>query len=271
MPDHDPQFETNEPLAERLMAIGSALADYSSIAGGVPYTVIPNNWQVEDLEHLLPAPKRKRGTIKVADQESFVAMIDVHRTASTTVYAQMSPPKFVAVIDDHGDWPGWREHRIVWNAELSSEWKTWAGANKRAMKQVEFAQFIEDNLPDIIEPPGADMLEVSRTLEAKKKVNFASGIRLSNGQTELVYEEEIQGTAAKGKLQIPEAFVIAIPALEGGPRYRISARLRYRIDGAALFMWFDLERPHKVLEDAVAVARQAIADETGVMVVNGEA
>lgn len=84
------------------------------------------------------------------------------------------------------------------------------------MQQAEFAEFIERNLPDIVEPVGADMLEISRSLQAKKKVSFASGIRLANGQTELTYEEDIQGTAAKGKLQIPEIFKIGIKVIEGG-------------------------------------------------------
>lgn len=165
---------------------------------------------------------------------------------------------------------GWRDHTAFYECPLSAEWKAWSKANKNLFEQAEFAQFIEDNLPDIVEPSGADMLEISRTLEAKKKINFASGIRLSNGQQELTYEEQVAGTASKGKLQIPEVFKIGIPVLEGGPRYSVQARLRYRIDGGALVMWFDLLRPHKIIEDAVLAVWKDIEAGTGTAILNGD-
>lgn len=87
------------------------------------------------------------------------------------------------------------------------------------MNQADFARFIEDNAPDIASPPAADMIEISRSLEAKKKVNFASAIRLDNGKTEFTYEEDIEGTAAKGRLQVPQVFTIGIPVPEGGPKW----------------------------------------------------
>lgn len=115
------------------------------------------------------------------------------------------------------------------------------------------------------------MLEISRSLEAKKKVNFASGLRLSNGQNELTYDEQISGTAAKGKLNVPELFTIGIPVLEGGIKYAVEARLRYRIaDGGRLTMWFELVRPHKIVEDAVLAVWKEIEDKTGLMIFNGK-
>lgn len=254
-----------------LLALGAALSSATLIGpAGVPYVVVPKDFRVEDLERTLPAPVRKRGVVMAGDEAAFIELATRHKAAETLIYASMSPPSFTAVINDHGpDAAGWRDHKIVWPCSLSVEWKTWSVANKNAMKQAEFAQFIEDNLPDIVEPVGADMLEISRTLEAKKKVNFASGIRLANGQTELTYEEDIQGTAAKGKLQIPETFKIGIPVFDGGQRYAVTARLRYRIADANLLMWFDLERPHKVLEDAVQQVRASIAEKTGIAIVLG--
>lgn len=237
----------------------------------IPFVIIEGNHKVQDLEKLLPTPTRKRGTTKVRDAASFVVLYLAHRTESSRIYGSVEPPRFEAVLDDHQkEAPGWREHRLVYDCPLSVEWKTWLGMNKKPMSQEQFAQFIEDNLPDVIEPAAADMLEISRTLEAKKKVNFASGIRLSNGQNELTYEEQVSGTAAKGKLQVPETFALAIPVMEGGARYRVTARLRYRIgDQGALAMWFDLERPHKIVEDAVQQVWTAIKTETGEPIVNG--
>lgn len=241
----------------------------------VPYVVIPEGYRLENLEHLLNAPTRKRGTVTLRDEKSFIRYHSIHDGLGTYIYGTLTPPQFTVVFDDHdaGDMPdrnpGWGEFRAVYECPLSVEWLGWMGKNKSSFAQTDFAQFIEDNLPDIVTPSGADMLEISRSLEAKKKVNFASGIRLSNGQAELTYEEEIQGTAAKGKLQIPEVFQIGIPVLEGGERYQVDARLRYRIHEGRLSMGYDLVRPHKVLEAAVKEVWQRIEEKAQCQILHG--
>lgn len=261
---------TSEIIAT--LGVGAAQGDAKRIGDyGVPYAVVPDSYRVESLEHTLPIPTRKRGRVALNDAKSFIAYFKKHNMASS-IYATLNPPRFLAVFDDHErDQAGWREHTAEYQCPLSVEWRTWTSSNKRQMKQADFAQFIEDNLPDIVEPSGADMLEISRSLEAKKKVNFASGIRLSNGQTQLTYEEEIQGTAAKGALQIPEIFSIGIAVLEGGPRYKVEARLRYRIDEGRLAFWYDLLRPHKVLENAVMDVWKEISDQTKQEIFHGDA
>jgi uncharacterized protein YfdQ (DUF2303 family) len=177
----------------------------------------------------------------------------------------------VAIFNDHrGDQAGWRDDRAVFDCPLSPEWQRWTAASGKQMTQEAFATWIEDNLPDIAMPPAADMLEISRSLEAKKKVNFASGLRLSNGQHQITYEESIEGTAAKGRLMVPEVFSLGIPVLEGGDRYQVEARLRYRIaDGGKLSMWYDLLRPQKVLEDAVNFVWRAIEAELSTTIWHG--
>ena len=258
----------NNAVATALSA-GAALSKPITVGDGLGI-VVPEGYALHDLEKQLPTPTRKRGAFKLRDAASFIAYFKKHQLAST-LYGRIDPPRFLAVFDDHRkDEAGWRDHIASYDCPLSPEWKTWLTANKKPFKQAEFAQFIEDNLPDIVEPAGADMLEISRTLEAKKKINFASGIRLSNGQQELTYEEQIEGTASKGKLQIPEMFVLGIPVLEGGPRYKVQARLRYRIDGGTLAMWFDLLRPHKISEDAVLAVWKEISDGTATQILNGD-
>lgn len=238
---------------------------------GHPYIVIPAGATVQDGEPYLSAPLRKKGSVTLNDVGSFVAYVNAEKTAATRIYGQQTPPSFVAVLNDHGPEPAWKDYRASYACPLSIEWKTWSGTSGRQMNQADFAAFIENNLPDIAVPPAADMLEISRSLEAKKKVNFASGIRLSNGQNELTYEEQVSGTANKGKLQVPEEFTIGIPVLEGGIKYAVSARLRYRIaDGGTLSMWYELIRPHKVLEDAVNEVWAIVADKTGLTIFNGK-
>lgn len=251
------------------LAAGRAMADIKTIEGS-PLVVAPEGYKVEDLGKYLQSPSRPRGTTTLRGTASFIEFVKAmvaREMGVGRIYGTLDKPQFVAVFNDDG----WRDWRAVYSCPLSQEWQTWIGSNERAMSQADFAKFIEDNLPDVANPPAADMLEISRTLEAKKKVNFASGIRLANGQNELTYEEEISGTAGKGKLQVPETFLLGIPVLEGGIRYGVEARLRYRIaDGGKLTMWYDLVRPHKILEDAVKAVWSEIETGTGLPMFNGQ-
>lgn len=238
----------------------------------IPYIVVPKGHELKDLEHLFPVPARAKGTVVYRDAASFCAAVKMHTAGDATIlYGNPLAPSFKAVFNDNGTEPGWRDHVATYACPKSVEWATWTGQNKKVLTQEQFAQFIEDNAPDCVSPPAADMIEIARTLEAKKKVNFASGIRLSNGQNELTYEEEVSGTAGKGKFTVPEVFTIGIAVLEGGPKYAVNARLRYRIaDGGKLTIWFDLERPHKVLEDAAKEVWKSIETETGFTILNGD-
>ena len=262
-------MDTNNSQA--ILDAGSNLAEPRAVESH-PYILIPAGATLYDAEPYLSEPLRKRGTVVLNDVASFVAYVNVEKTGDTRLYGQYQPPGFVAVLNDNsGDGPAWKDYRATYACPLSVEWKTWTGMSGRQMSQADFAAFIENNLPDIAVPPAADMLEISRSLEAKKKVNFASGIRLSNGQNELTYEEQISGTAAKGKLQVPEEFTVGIPVLEGGINYAVVARLRYRIaDGGALTMWYELVRPHKIVEDAAHAVWTEIQDKTGLTVFNGK-
>lgn len=131
------------------------------------------------------------------------------------------------------------------------------------MSQTEFAYFIEQNLVDIVEPNHADMVEISRTLTAKKAATFSSSTQLSNGSNQFTYEEEIRGTTASGKIDIPEKFKIGIPVFLNGTAYQIEAHLRYRIKDGHLEMWYELVRAHDVYEDAFNSIFESIKEKTG--------
>lgn len=252
-----------------LLKAGSAIGDLKEV-NGVPFAVVPDGYKLSILEDKLDAPQRKTGTVVLDDVESFVRYYKAHQSESSTIYGDLNPePGFVAVFNDHANEPGWRDFKAEYSCPLSIEWQTWMARNGKQFLQEDFARFIEDNNLDVVEPAAADMLLVSRTLEAKKNVNFASGIRLSNGEQELIYEETIQGTAAKGKLSVPETFVIGIAVFEGGARYKVTARLRYRINGGKLVMWYDILRPHKILEDAAKEVWQTIEKSTETTIYNG--
>lgn len=248
---------------------------------------------------MLESPTRKRGNTVLNDAESFIAVVNDQKSENTRLFSTINPPSFTAVFNHHASGAGWGDHKAEYHAPLSPEWLAWTKANKRQLNQLEMAMFLESNMVDVAHiakadatpgkpaegdkpavaakpadpgsPDGATLLEICRTLEAKKKVNFKSTLRLSDGSTEFTYDEDVQGSAVKGKLAIPDQFSIGIPVFENGEKYRVDVRFRYRInDGGALSMWLELVREHKVIEDAVKQLRAQIGAETGLLVLNGE-
>lgn len=244
-----------------------------------PFLVIRSDYKVEDLEKYLPNPTRKRGSFVLEDTSSFIAYVKRHKNDDTGLYATFKEagglriPSFVAVFDEHSKsskQANWRQHKATYDCQLSEEWKIWIRSNKSQVDQTTFAQFIEDNLPDIIRPDGASLMEVAKTLEAKKDVSFKSGIRLENGDVQFQYSEDTTGRAGNGTMEIPSEFVIGIPIVFNGPVVEIKARLRYRIPNGALTFRYDLVRPHKAIEEAFMGTWGKIEVDTELMVLHGK-
>ena len=266
----DDTTKTPETDTRAMLAAGTAIAIPNHMEGGGSFMVVPEGYKLEDIEKFMPAPARARGTITAETPEAFIAYYNrfVDEEASM-VFACTETFTATGIIDWHepeGD-PGFAEHRVVYKAPRSDEWEIWTEANKTAMTQTEFSQFIEDNVKDIRSPAGADVLEVARQLEVKKKVEFASAERLSDGQREFTYNEEVEGSTRRGQMKIPEEFKLGIPVFINGALYEVIARLRYRIDGGQLRLWYDLLRPHEIERDAFGVVVEKIDGEVNTPVI----
>lgn len=207
---------------------------------------------VHDLERYGAAPARIRRKIEVTEVVSFVDYWQRFATDRSEIHADLEARKFRAVLDANApDRPSWEEHTCTLLCRTSTEWNAWKGGDGHPMDQVKFAEFIETNAIDIIEPSAAEMKEIALTLQAKKKVSFSSGVRLENGQIQLGYHETIEGAAGpKGDLRIPEKFKLALRIFQGGDKYEVEAHLRYRINEGNLTFFYQIIRPERLLEDA---------------------
>ncbi len=280
-------MEYSDLLVERDNAVSAAvlaglqLGEPKLIHDGKAVVIVPNGCEVKEFDRKYDPrlPDHVKAKFEAHDADSFIRYFDQFRSPHSQVLCDLKRAIFTAVLDYHaapteaaGPAPAWREHIAIFPCPRTVEWETWMGQNKREMSQAPFAQFIEDNLPDIAEPDGNVILEVAKTLQAKTNVNFASATRLDNGQTQFLYQETIEAKAGdRGTLNIPEKFVLGIRPFEGSEPYRMDARLRYRLKEGSLSFWYDLLRPHKIIEDALAGMLAKIEAETGVTVLRGMA
>lgn len=224
--------------------------------GTVPFVVLNDGQQILKLEDHLERPLAARSTVTLNEAASFASYVRRFATPQTLVFGDLIGRKFEAIIDYHqprGD-AAWGQHRALYGCKTTPVWDEWTSKawDGQAHTQVEFARFIEEHIPHIAEPAGAQLLSMCLTLEAKKDVQFRSSTRLDNGEHQFRFEESIQGQAGSqnGNLKIPAGFKVAIEPFQGIGLRGMDARFRYRINNGQLSMWYELVRPADVLDAA---------------------
>lgn len=225
-----------------------------------------------ELENHLPQPLRKVAVVALDDADSFIWYVKEHGSlASCRIYMTADYPQgkvdFLALINDHTqDDAHWRDHKANFTPAKSVEWNRWTGANRKAMGQLEFASWIEDNMADIAAvegmPNASQMLEMALTFEAVADKKFKSATRLQSGGISMEYIDT-EDSATRSRMSMFERFSLGLPVMQGGDAYRLDARLKYRITDGVLKLWFELVRPDKVLEAAARDLTKKIKDEAG--------
>ncbi|MFI8104734.1 DUF2303 family protein [Streptomyces sp. NPDC086023] len=216
-------------------------------------------------------PGRKTGTTVVRDAASFTTYHAKHADMDTEVYADADRLTVTAVLDAHTtDAARWSEHRLMLSLRQTDAWAQWLQHDGKLMGQEQFAEFLEDHLPELLQPSAADMLEIAQSIQAATKVDFQSGTRLSTGERQFKFVETTTAKAGqRGELTIPETFVIGLIPFEGSEGYKLTARLRYRLQDTQLRIGYKLERPGDILRQAFADVVTAIGEEIEQPIMNG--
>lgn len=232
---------------------------------GVPHVVLPPNVKLESLAGLLErdAPARIRRKVVAHDVRGLIDYVNAYKGAPTKLYCgPATKPGILARIDDHAiGAPSHLEHACEYPCPFTVEWLTWTGQNRKRLAQVEFAEFIEANAKDIQQPSAADLFQLVTNFSDAREADFASAVRLSDGQVQLSYVEKDK----PGKVVLPERIQLALPVFEGATHaYLLDARLRYRLDRTDLALWYELDRPDVVQRQAYDQLLAAVTEATAV-------
>lgn len=223
---------------------------------------------VVELEDALALyPRRKKGTVHVQDADSFIAYIAKHGLAETEVFADPARKALVGVINAHQEsedyegTAGHGDHRVVLELIETDSWKAWLARDKKWHSQLEFAEHLEDNANDVVDPDPATMLEIAQSFHASTSADFKRAERLTNGLVQLRYEETQTARAGQaGDLDIPTVFALSISPFEGSPPHEITARFRYRISNGNLTLSYALLNPGDVTRAAFLTITDTVAD-----------
>lgn len=263
--------------AEVIIDTAIRTAEPTELADDQAYAfVVPQGARVEvvdvDREERLDHPRRKKGTVQLVQTDSLIAYVGDHdvKDGRTRLYADVRGQRVVAVLNGPNTEPGWGDHKAILTLTTTPEWKRWIQRDGLIGEQVEFAEHIEDCLDDIVEPPGADILELAQTFQATTAAEFRTGARLQDGRRQLTYVEEINASAGTGgEIEVPSDFLISISPIEGSDPVTIKARLRYRVGGGKLRIGYILHRPDVVLREAFDSVVANIEAGTGIAAYHG--
>ncbi|ACC71093.1 YfdQ family protein [Paraburkholderia phymatum] len=260
-----------------VLAAGTSLAgaQKSPLQDGKPFVIVPDGYKAQIVDEVFGNPARASGLVKLRDANSFVSYFNRQKRPESLIYASLDPAKILGVIDDHraystvsqGDGANWRGYRVEFAVPASREWKVWTGSDRKGLNQLQFAELIEDNLPDIVSPDGSTMLSVALNFEASKEGNFVSAARLQDGSTNFVWKEDVNATG--NKVAMPSQITLEIPVFENGQPSPVEARIKYRIKDGNLTIWYELVRPHKVLETAFRAIWSQIEEQTATTILLG--
>lgn len=242
--------------AHVLLNAGAALCrpQTNPAEDGDSYALAPEGFKLIELPTRI-SPARPKGTVRLRDAASFIAYWETHHVPRSRVYATMEPAVFLAVFDEFddsftgtvSDQADWRQFRAEFQVPASREWKTWHSINRKDLGQLGFAEFLQDNLPDVVQPDGASLLEMCLNFEAMQGGKVVAVQRLQDGSQNLQFQADANTT---GSVRLPPEITLSIPVFENEAPEPLQARLKYRIkrdDGSITFK-IELVRPHKVLE-----------------------
>lgn len=249
------------------------------LPGGEPFVVLPKGYTVADISAHAP-PTHIRTKVALTEPAAFIAYVNRFKTERTLIFAHVTDTgaKLSAVLDYHGK-PG-EEHQAARLAHVATfeclpttEWRRWVEANTKRFDQVGFATWLEENQDLLVTPNGAALLEFVQTLEGKNSVRFNSAVRLQSGGNALQYDEDVElrgsVTTTTGKMELPNFIEAGIEPFQGMGKYKVRARLKYRIESRKLTLWFETVAMHRIVRDAVAGVLKDVAEKTALVPLAG--
>jgi uncharacterized protein YfdQ (DUF2303 family) len=241
------------------------LAGASSMTvAGMPIIVAPRDMQVHKFPELVAPPLIvTRSKIAAHDVAGFIDYINTFKLDTSRIFAALEPkPKLHAIIDYHAV-KGAQHclHTVTCDLAHSEEWKRWTVASGTRMDQKSFGTFVEDNLKDVLEPSGGELMQMALNFTSMRDVEFGSSTRLSSGEVQFSYKEKER----TGEVKLPERIRLALPVFRGDEQaYSIWARVKYQLKEQKLEIWFELERPDLIVDAAYKAVIKEVGEKTSI-------
>lgn len=270
----------NENVIRELVGLGAKSPTVVHDTDADPFVVIPTGQKVENLKGFYP-PKRIERSVELLEAGSFCDYVNRFKMPETLIFAQVSEEgvEFTALLDYHHQAPqlspGRCLHRATFTALQTPEWKVWLASDRKAMAQVAFAEFLEENSNLFVSPSGADLLELVRSLHGHKNARFNQSVRLDNGAQCVSFDEDIEVNASiknqTDKLSLPPTITAGIAIFQGMDKYSVTARLKTRIPDRKLFLVYETIQLQALVRANILDLVKQVAEKTTIIPLLGNA
>ncbi len=246
--------DITKEVIDELLSVGASRAEVFDLPDDNKGILVPDGYRITTYKDPYKLPPHIAARTTFSKLDSFLTYVHDFKTETTRLFGTYDNSQIIAYLDYHGqNGPEAIAHSSVLTLMKSTEWANWTGINGKALDQVTFAEFLEENRLNVINPDGATLLDIVTTLEAKTEVTFQSSIRLGNGTAKLNFQEEQTAKGGgNGSLDIPTMLQLGLPVYRYGTPYTLSAFLRMRIQGGKVSFIVKLDNPAKVVEAAFA-------------------
>lgn len=272
---------------------------------------LPAGRKLESIKRFLDEyrtrPERMKGTANITTVASFIDHVNRFKDANSTIFADVesrTAPRLLAVLDyneqpthaDTGDEltagaPRFGEHRAQYKFPVSDQWKAWTAKPIENIGQVEFAEFLETRIMDIMDPASLDsenkgtlaafcrqlgiklaspqaLMELSRGLTVHADHKVVQYVNVGTGEAQISFGET-HTDATGAPVKVSGGFAIAIPVFRDGPAYQIPVRLRYKVAGGQVKWTLQPQRIDEVFDDAVSESVNNVTTKTSLPTIYG--
>lgn len=266
------EADTVAALARDAMKVPTILTSLD----GRSWTFNPNNGALVEVSSeyglKVNAPPRITSSVNLIDVDSFTAYVKLYKAPSALIFADLVGGTFSAALDYHKapDVATHNAHSAKLTLRPSEEWARWSGIDGKMLGQMEFAQFLEENAGDIVEPDGAEVFEIARDLSAKRNVNWSKAVRLDNGDEAFEFTEETSVTrAGKGVIEMPRSIKLKLPLWFNDKPTEVTAFLRWHLRDGTLTLGIKMFRREFIRQASIKLIGTQIVEATGAPVLYG--
>lgn len=238
-----------EALKYFLKTAGDNSLRHLQIEGSkVPLVVVQDGYKIEDMERHLPAPLRLKQHVTLTSPRGFVSYVSNFKTLATVVF--IKDATFTAKLDYHTPGqPSWVSHTATYAPKVSHQWKAWKEHHKLTFTQVEFAEFIEERLGEIVAPAAAVVM--TGVLNFKQFADHSVESVLNRRTGELTFKF-IKANKVQ-EVDFPHDLVLRMPIFDYHEPTEIKAELRTNVqDGGNVIL------SYRFLRDPIDIEREYV-------------
>jgi uncharacterized protein YfdQ (DUF2303 family) len=258
------------PLPADLAAFYTVLRDDQAARLAKPFhhqidgsaaVLVPTGYTVHQLPPKPLAPSHLAGIAVLQDIPSLVAYVKRFAAAQSPALLYYTDKAIRVILNPPANGqPSYADHVAELPFTESAAFSAWRNAAAHPLGQREFAQHIEDWLPTIAKPDGAELLAAVSVFAVQRDLTFEAKADLARNTTNFTYRENDKPL---GTVSLPTAFTLCLPlyAVNDAP-VTIPARLSYSITRDTGVLSFRFRLPAE-LDDTLRAERVAIAAAVG--------